>query len=54
MGKLHFYETFSDAGNEEQLKMVNDLQSKLEVANAELSSEKQKVILIYKLQLIYI
>ncbi|XP_004498045.1 uncharacterized protein [Cicer arietinum] len=31
-----------DAGNEEQLKMVNDLQSKLEVANAELSSEKQK------------
>ncbi|KAK2454321.1 hypothetical protein QL285_001895 [Trifolium repens] len=31
-----------DTGNEEQLKMVNDLQSKLEVANSELISEKRK------------
>ncbi|MCI04688.1 hypothetical protein A2U01_0025735, partial [Trifolium medium] len=29
-------------GNEEQLQLVNDLQSKLEVANSELISEKQK------------
>jgi hypothetical protein len=29
--------------------MVNDLQSKLEVANSELISEKRKVILIYNL-----
>ncbi|XP_027367090.1 uncharacterized protein LOC113873243 [Abrus precatorius] len=31
-----------DAGNEEHLKVINDLQSKLNVANAELISEKEK------------
>ncbi|KAL5137960.1 hypothetical protein HKD37_10G028238 [Glycine soja] len=30
-------------GNEENLKVINDLQSKLEVANVELISEKEKV-----------
>ncbi|KAL1330459.1 hypothetical protein AAHE18_12G111100 [Arachis hypogaea] len=35
-----------DAGNEEHLKTINDLQSKLEVSNAELISEKEKVILV--------
>ncbi|KAG4996874.1 hypothetical protein AAZX31_10G102700 [Glycine max] len=29
-------------GNEENLKVINDLQSKLEVANVELISEKEK------------
>ncbi|RDY05345.1 hypothetical protein CR513_10823, partial [Mucuna pruriens] len=33
-----------DAGNEENLKMIDDLQSKLKVANAELISEKEKVL----------
>ncbi|XP_045807858.1 uncharacterized protein LOC123902233 [Trifolium pratense] len=31
-----------DTENEEQLQKVNDLQSKLEVANSELKSEKEK------------
>ncbi|KAL1362878.1 hypothetical protein HN51_011081 [Arachis hypogaea] len=31
-----------DAGNEEHLKTINDLQSKLEVSNADLISEKEK------------
>lgn len=43
------YETCSGTGNEENLKVINDLQSKLEVANVELISEKEKVVLIYGL-----
>ncbi|KAJ1384170.1 hypothetical protein SESBI_42777 [Sesbania bispinosa] len=31
-----------DTGNEEQKKMINDLQSKLKAANAELISEREK------------
>ncbi|MED6156264.1 hypothetical protein PIB30_012825 [Stylosanthes scabra] len=31
-----------DTGNEEHLKVINDLQSKLEVSNAELIAEKEK------------
>lgn len=43
------YETCSDAGNEESMKVINDLQSKLKAANAEIISEKEKVVLIYGL-----
>jgi len=36
----------SDARNEENTKVINDLQSKLKAANAEIVSEKEKVVLI--------
>lgn len=36
-------ETRSDAGSEEHLKTISELQSKLESANAELVSEREKV-----------
>lgn len=42
-------ETCSDAGNEEHLKVIGDLQSKLEKVDAELVSEKEKVAPIYSL-----
>ncbi|KAK7355199.1 hypothetical protein VNO80_14447 [Phaseolus coccineus] len=32
-----------DAGNEESMKVINDLQSKLKAANAEIISEKEKI-----------
>ncbi|QCE05292.1 hypothetical protein DEO72_LG9g295 [Vigna unguiculata] len=35
-----------DARNEENTKVINDLQSKLKAANAEIVSEKEKVVLI--------
>ncbi|KAI9077725.1 hypothetical protein K1719_040331 [Acacia pycnantha] len=35
-------DTCSDAGNEKHLKQIDDLQSKLEKANAELVEEKEK------------
>ena len=36
--------TLSDTGNEENLKMISELQSKLEDANAQLISEREKVV----------
>ena len=44
--KLHTIWACSDAGNDEHLKVINDLQLKLEVSNAELISAKEKVVLI--------
>lgn len=41
------YGIFLETGNEEQLKVIEDLQSKLNATNAELISEKQKVVLIF-------
>lgn len=34
----------ADAGNEEHLRVISELQSKLEGANAELVSERKKVM----------
>lgn len=37
-------ETHPDAGNEELLKTITELQQKLEGANAELASEREEVL----------
>lgn len=46
-------ESHSDAGNEELLKIISELQSKLESANAELVSEREKVVYVCVLLLFH-